>query len=256
MRVASLRWMQQLPDDLTALAAAYAYPEGPGGTPTRGGTCWLRANMISSLDGAAWFGARTAPLGSPADQFLFATLRGLADVVIAGAQTARVEHYGPVEPRSDWEELRGGRPAVPPLAIVSRQLDLDLDSPLFTEAPRLGARTILLTTETAPADRRREAGQYADVIVAGRDGIDFPRAIEELAARGHRRLLCEGGPTILARAVADDVLDELCLTLSPSMAGGDAFRILNGPQLPALHRMRLHAAYTDDDFLYLRYFRK
>ncbi|HEX2312519.1 MAG TPA: pyrimidine reductase family protein [Thermomonospora sp.] len=237
--------MRSLPTELTGLQEAYAYPpDGP----------WLRANMIASLDGAAWFGDRTEALGSPGDRRLFAALRGMADVVIVGAGTARVEGYGPVEHGPGWDLLRGDRPPTPPLAVISRRLALDLAAPLFTEA-RDDARTILLTTETAPADRRRAAERVADVIVAGRDGIDFPRALEELTARGHRRLLCEGGPTVLARAVADGVLDELCLTLSPMMIAGDPSRILNGPPLPEPGRFRLGGLYEEEDFLFLRYVR-
>lgn len=236
--------MQQLPTDLAALGEAYAYPatEQP----------WLRANMVSSLDGAAWFGDRTQALGGPADIRLFATLRAMADVVIVGAETVRVEKYGPVRPKEGWEVLRGDRPPAPPLAIVSRRLDLDLDAPVFTEAE---PRTILLTTETAPPDQRRAAEQRAEVIVTGRDGIDFDKAISELADRGHRRLLCEGGPTILARAATDGVLDELCLTLSPNLVAGAPSRIMNGPPLPKPERLRLAALFEDDDFLFMRYAR-
>jgi riboflavin biosynthesis pyrimidine reductase len=238
--------MRSLPADLAGLQEAYAHPAD--------GT-WLRANMIASLDGAAWFGDRTERLGSPGDRRLFLALRGMADAVIVGAETVRVEGYGPVKESGEgWPALRGERPPTPPLAIVSRRLDLDLDAPVFTAAPA-HARTILLTTETAPPDRRRAAERVAEVVVAGRDGIDFPRAIEELAARGHRRLLCEGGPTILARAATDGVLDELCLTLSPMLVAGDPSRILNGPQLAEPARLRLAALYQEDDFLFLRYAR-
>ncbi|RAY11670.1 pyrimidine reductase family protein [Actinomadura craniellae] len=224
--------MRSLPTDPTELRAAYAYPDRP----------WLRANMISSLDGAAWYETRTEALGSPADQRLFALLRELADVVIVGAETVRVEGYGPVKPGPD------GVPT--PLAIVSRRLDLDFDAPIFTAGP-----AIVLTAETAPADRLRAAAERAEVIVAGRDGVDFGVVRAELAARGHTRLLCEGGPSVLGRAVLDGALDELCLTLSPALVGGDPSRILTGPPLPAPDRMRLSQAMVDDDFLFLRYVR-
>lgn len=239
--------MHSLPADLAGLNDAYAYPAEPGRS-------WLRANMISSLDGAAWRDDRTEALGSPADQRLFAVLRGMADVVIVGAETVRVEGYGPIRPRPGWEVLRGDRSPAPPLAIVSRRLDLDLDAPVFTEAVEAtGSSTILLTTETAPADLRRAAGRRAEVIVAGRDGIDFRAAIGALAERGHRRLLCEGGPAILARAATDEVLDELCLTLSPLLVAGDPSRILDGPPLAKPERLRLASLYEDEDFLFLRY---
>lgn len=232
-----------LPTDPAGLAEAYAYPaEGT----------WLRANMIASLDGAAWYAGRSGALGSPGDRRLFQALRGLADVVIVGAATVRVEGYGPVKPSAGWEVYRAGRTPVPPLAVISRRLELDLEAPIFTRA-RKGARTILLTTRTAPPDRRAAAERVAEVIVAGRDDVDFSRVVEELAARGLRRMLCEGGPTVLARAAAEGALDELCLTVSPMLVAGDPARILNGPHLPEPSRMRLASLYTEEDFLFLRY---
>ncbi|TNY36500.1 pyrimidine reductase family protein [Thermomonospora catenispora] len=232
-----------LPTAPADLAEAYAYP-GEG--------VWLRANMIASLDGAAWYADRSGALGSPGDRRLFQALRGLADVVIVGAATVRVEGYGPVRPSTGWEVYRAGRTPVPPLAVVSRRLELDLSAPIFTRAPR-DARTILLTARSAPPDRRAAAEEVAEVIVAGREEVEFPRVVEELAARGLRRLLCEGGPTVLARAAADGVLDELCLTLSPMLVAGDPARILNGPSLPEPSRMRLASLYAEEDLLFLRY---
>lgn len=223
------------------LVAAYAYPADRP---------WLRANMISSLDGAAWWGDRTGPLGDEGDRRLFQLLRGLADVVIVGAGTVRVEGYGPVKPRPAWDGLRAGRPPVPPLAIVSRALNLDFDAPVFTEAHE---RTIVLTTEAAPASQRKAAEARADVIVAGKDGINVRAAVDGLIARGHTRLLCEGGPKLLAQVAAAGLLDELCLTLSPVLLAGDAARILNGAPLPAPGRFRLAHVIDGDDYLFLRY---
>ncbi|MGH3325075.1 MAG: pyrimidine reductase family protein, partial [Streptomyces sp.] len=71
------------PDDgqwsIDALAEAYAYPDG--------GEVWLRANMVSSLDGAAHHEGRSQPLSSEADMRVFGVLRGLADAVVVGAET-------------------------------------------------------------------------------------------------------------------------------------------------------------------------
>src|SRR6516164_6001304 len=139
-----------------AVAALYAYPD-PGPPPR----CWVRANMVASLDGAAAVEGRARGLSSEWDQQVFAMLRALTDVILVGAGTVRAEHYGPVRPESEglrWAGLRKGRTPSPPIAVVTRGLDLDLDSPLITEAPG-HARTIVITTESAPADRRAAAAR-------------------------------------------------------------------------------------------------
>jgi riboflavin biosynthesis pyrimidine reductase len=225
---------------LDAIAERYAYPTpGP----------WLRANMVASADGAAWRAGRTGPLGGEADRRLLSTLRALADVVIVGAGTVRVEGYGPVHRGPSWGNLRDGRPPTPPLAVVSRSLDLDFDGPLFAEA-----RTIVITCSAAPEDRMAACRKVADVIVAGDEAVDVGAALDALVERGFTRLLTEGGPTLLAEFAAAGRLDELCLTISPQLVGGDAARIIDGPGLATY--LRLGHALVDEDFLFLRYLRE
>ena len=88
---------------------------------------WLRANMVSSLDGSAVRDGRSEGLSSAADKEVFGVLRGLADVVLVGAGTARTEGYRALRPKEAYAGVRaslGQRPA-PVLALVSGRLDLD-----------------------------------------------------------------------------------------------------------------------------------
>jgi riboflavin biosynthesis pyrimidine reductase len=211
-------------DDAT-LAALYGYPDL--GTPP---AHWLRANMVTSLDGAATVDGRSGGLSNEADQQVFAMLRAYADVILVGAGTARAEGYGPVRPESEglrWAWLRDGRPPSAPIAVVTRALDLDLGSALLTGAPP-HARTIVITTESASPGRRAEAARTADVIVAGEVRVDLKAAVDALAERGHQRISCEGGPHLLGQIAGAGLLDELCLTISPLLAGPGANRIVTG----------------------------
>jgi riboflavin biosynthesis pyrimidine reductase len=208
-------------DDVDALARLYAYPE-PGGRP------WLRANMIASADGAAALNGRSGGLSGASDRRVFSVLRSLADVILVGAGTARAERYRPVRLNEAWPRLRVGRAPTPPLAVVTAGLNLDPDGPLLAAAPGL-ARTIVLTTQAAPAERVAAAGRHADVIMAGREMVSPAEAVAALAERGHLRILVEGGPSLLGQFTADGLLDELSLTYSPMLAGGLAGRIIAGP---------------------------
>ncbi len=226
------------------LAALYAYPQG------------VRANMVSSVDGAATVSGRSAGLSSAADRHVFALLRTLADVILVGAATARAEGYGPVRVRELWQHLRSGHPATPPIAVVTRRMDLDFDSPLFASAPP-HARTIVITTELPPQSLRDRAAAHADVIVAGRETVDLKSAIDALADLGHRHVLVEGGPHLLGQLIAADLLDELCLTVSPLLAGPGAGRIVASPSLDQpsspTRPMALAHVLEDDGFLLSRY---
>ncbi|MGW7369327.1 dihydrofolate reductase family protein, partial [Streptomyces sp. NPDC054841] len=111
---------------LDELADAYAYPSGRG--------AWLRANMVSSLDGAAQHDGRSQPLSSDMDMRIFGTLRALADVVVVGAETVRQEGYRPARAREAFAARReaAGQGPAPAIAVVTSSLDLDFTLPLFT----------------------------------------------------------------------------------------------------------------------------
>jgi riboflavin biosynthesis pyrimidine reductase len=208
---------------VTALARLYAYPP-VAASPAP----WVRANMIASVDGAAALNGRSGGLSGGADRLVFSVLRSLADVILVGAGTARAEKYRPAHHGQIWAALREGQPPTPPIAVITRELDLDLDGPLLAEAP-MESRTILLTTQAAPAARRAAVAARADVILAGRDSVTPAAALDALAARGHRKILVEGGPNLLRQITDAGLLDELCTTFSPVLEGGRAVRILAPP---------------------------
>ena len=268
-----MRQIYPEPADLAdhELAARYRHPDQPGetgetGEAGRAGLAphWLRANMVTSLDGAATLAGRSGGLSGGADQQVFAMLRALADVIVVGAGTARVEGYRPVRPREEgvrWAWLRAGRTPAPPIAVVTRRLDLDLGSRLLAASPA-DARTIVITTEAAPAARRAAAAAGADVIVVGRESVDIRAAVGALAGRGYRQILTEGGPHLLGQIVEAGLLDELCLTLSPLLAGPTGGRIVAGagPPAPAgagaaARQLQLAHVLADDGHLICRYVR-
>ncbi|MEU8792286.1 pyrimidine reductase family protein [Streptomyces sp. NPDC048643] len=231
---------------LGELAEAYAYP-GTGGP-------WLRANMVSTLDGAAQHDGRSQPISSPTDMRVFGVLRGLADVVLAGAETVRQEGYRPARAREAFAALReaAGQTPAPAVAVVTAGLDLDFSLPLFT-SPLVP--TLILTGAAAPSDRIAAAEKAgARVVIAGDGaGVDPARAVRALGDLGHTRLLTEGGPRLLGQLIAADVLDEMCLTLSPMLAAGDSQRIAGGPPVPLPRRFELVSLLEEAGFLYSRY---
>ncbi|WP_199547685.1 pyrimidine reductase family protein [Streptomyces sp. N35] len=231
---------------LDELAERYAYP--PGGTP------WLRANMVSTLDGAAQHDGRSQPISSDTDMRIFGTLRALADVVLVGAETVRLEGYRPARAREAFAARRAaaGQGPAPAIAVVSGSLDLDFSLPLFTEPL---VPTLIVTGAEAPAHRMKAAEQAGARIVVAGDGarVDPAAAVRSLADLGFTRLLTEGGPRLLGQLVAAGVLDELCLTVSPMLAAGDAQRIAGGPYLPVPERLELASLLEEDGFLFCRY---
>ncbi|GAA2141065.1 pyrimidine reductase family protein [Kitasatospora kazusensis] len=237
------------PQSLEALAAVYAYPD-----QVNHGRPWLRANMVTGLDGAARLEGLSEGLSGDADKRIFGVLRALADVVLVGAETVRAEGYRPARARAGFAAARAaaGQAPAPAIAIVSRALDLDLTAPLFTEPL---VRTVVVTTEDSPAEARRAVAGVADLVVAGEGSVDLPAALAALAERGWTRQLTEGGPRLLGQLTAAGLLDELCLSLAPLLTGGDAPRILHGVQMADVQRMRLVSLIEQKGFLFTRYLR-
>jgi riboflavin biosynthesis pyrimidine reductase len=224
------------------LARLYDYPRED----------WLRANMVASADGAGFLDGRSGGLSSPGDRRLFGLLRALCDVVLVGAGTARGENYKPARHHPELAMLRAGRTATPPIALVSRALDLDLTAPLFAGAPP-DARTIVITCAAAPADRLAAVARAADLIVAGDSAVDLAEALAALRERGLGMVLCEGGPHLLAHLASAGLLNELCLTISPLLAGPGPHRITAGAPFPPQRMALVHVLRDNDGVLFCRY---
>lgn len=230
------------PDDLVEL---YAYPVE---------TTWVRANFVSSLDGAAQGpDARSGSLSGRADQAVFALLRSLADLIVIGAGTARAEGYQPVLPGEVDSDLRSalGLTATPAIAVVSRSLAIDHG--LLAG----GVSPTLVVTSAASAQEHADALSDVPVVIASpphdRQRVDISRAVEGLVAHGYQRLLCEGGPSLMWDLVEARRLDELCVTISPQLVGGDPLRILHGPALNEPVRLELRHLLADGGDLFCRY---
>ena len=219
-------------DDSPDLLALYA------DAPER----YVRGGFVLSTDGGAVVDGGSRRLSSPPDREVFRTLRGLCDVILVGAGTTRVEDYGRIRlpPAAQaWRAARG-LPPLPRVAVVSRSGAID---------PRVfgGGRPLLVTCGQGGDSQ----GERADVVVAGRQTVDLGVALDALADRGLTRVLCEGGPTLLAGVVAAGRLDELCLTSTPLLLGpapGLLPTLSTGPV-----RLALRTLLESDGTLFARY---
>ncbi|MEO9222780.1 MAG: pyrimidine reductase family protein [Mycobacteriaceae bacterium] len=230
------------------LRRLYAYPQ-PLQQP------WLRVNFVSSIDGAVSVDDRSAGLATPADHQVFALLRGLADVVLVGAGTARAEGYGGARSTAQLRTARGarGQRAVPPIAVVTASARLDPASPLFTATE---VAPLVFTTESAETGRRqrlRAAG--AEVHLVGETTVDLQAVLAVLAERDLLRVLCEGGPTLFGELIDANLVDDLCLTTAPWMVSGAAGRISAGPSTAPRPMTLEHLLHDPDGTVLARWIR-
>jgi riboflavin biosynthesis pyrimidine reductase len=210
----SLRLLLPGAEDLPAdpderrLAELYAPPAGRH----------VRANMVASVDGGAWGDdGRSGSINDAADWRVFRVLRALADVVLVGAGTARAEAYTALERPRGLGHLRD-RPLE--LALVTR-------SGRVPATVLAGGRPPWVVTGAAGAATAADAVGRDRVVEAGDGGsVDLAAGTAALAERGMVHVLCEGGPHLLTSMLADDLLDELCVTTTPQLVGGGPGRIV------------------------------
>ena len=250
---------------------------------------WVMLNMVQSLNGATTTAdGLSEGLSSAADQQVFALLRSLADFILVGAGTARLEDYGPAKlnPQQQAERLARGQAAAPTIAVVSGGLSLDPASRLFSEAVPADAgqpnKPIVLTASSADpehAKRKAALAEVAEVLEVESpktgQGVDLAAALDLLRAKrtagaatapqptttapSQCVVLCEGGPKLNAELVRHNLIAEYCLSLSPTLVAGQPLGLLDGltadsPANPnSLLGLSLLSVLTDGDMLFLRY---
>lgn len=234
---------------LDELYAGLTLAEPRDGRPAHVAMC-----MVSSADGAVAVDGLSGGLGGPADLRALSRLRAANDVSVVGAGTVRDEGYVPLtgtSARRADRAARGLRPA-PRLAIVTASGNLDPDLAVFSDPAE---RPLVLTARSADAAALTAIEDRAEIHVVADADLDAEAIVTTLAALGLRRVLCEGGPRLNQVMLAGGHLDELFLTLAPTLVGGPASRIIAG-ELEVATPLALVSAFESDGDLLLRYRRR
>lgn len=204
------------------------------------------AAMVASADGRASVDGRSVALGHPADRALFRELRTAADALLVGPGTLAAERYADVvDEEQQGARRRAGRPGKPLVATIARGLDVPGDIGLFAEADQ---RIAVYTDATAGQAPSRGAQVSTHRPAAPASVLAHLREAHEV-----RAVLCEGGPRLLHALLAEDLLDDLVLTVAPLLVAGDAPTTLTGPALAPPAGLRLRGAWRAEDHLFLHF---
>ena len=200
---------------------------------------WVGVCMIASLDGTTVVDGTSGALGNETDSAVFAALRRAADLIVVGAGTVRAEGYGP--PRKPGQRI----------GVVTARADVDPASELFTS----GAGFLILPDDGPPAPVG-PAGPL-DEVRAGLGRVDVAEALRRLDRIGDPPTFvqCEGGATLNGALLLAGCVDELDLTLSPVMAGGDGPRAVVGAPPVSLGFELAHLGVDGESYLYTRWTR-
>ncbi|MEU7588343.1 dihydrofolate reductase family protein [Micromonospora sp. NPDC049230] len=181
-------------------------------------------------------------------------VRASCDAILVGAGTVRRD-----DPRllvrsasRRAERVACGRPASPTKVTLTTHGDLDPTARFFTA----GDPARLVYCASGGLEKAQERlGRLATVVDAG-EPVDLARLLADLAARGVRRLMVEGGGTVHAQFLAAGLADELHLVVAPFFVGDSrAPRFVGEGSFPwhPGRRARLAEARQIDDVVLLRY---
>lgn len=216
---------------------------------------WVYVNMVSSLDGATALDGVSGGLGGPADQEVFSALRAQADLIIAGAQTVRAESYRAPQtsPNIQAARIARGQSALPTIVVISASASLEEDLRLFDDP---SYEPILVTGAKADQKRLQALEPKMRIICQSGDRVDLAAMLRLFASEGHQRCLVEGGPSLNGQFIADGLVDEWNMTLSPVIASGDSSRPAHGPAAAQGDRLDLVRLWHAEGLLFGRWIRR
>lgn len=240
---------QAVPHTPNEAALVSLYDSGPfGATHSIRDGVRIQSNMVMSVDGAlSGTTGSSRDVSNRSDMRVLSVIRSLADAVIVGASTVRAEHLTRLSPKPHHTHQRAsrGQAGVPTLAIVSASGRVD-----WQRLDERGTSPVILFTSATDPAVLADARAHADEVVRGDTS---PAAVAvALISRGHRRLVCEGGPTLLGQWVASGWIDEMCVTVTPRLIGDpDAPRLLGSTHLLQSRKLELRSVLTDSTtFMY------
>ena len=212
-----------------------------GEPDARRGRPYLALNMIATLDGRAAIGGTATGIGSERDRRLMRELRAEADVVMHGAGTVRAD---PLSARVGAElsarRMAAGLSPQPLGAIVTASGRLPAEHPYYQSPTRI----YITSDEAVPVAR-----PTVEIVRVS----SVAEAVQHLGTHGARRILCEGGPTLNAALFDGGLVDQLFVTITPKLVGGESpLTLIHGGHFRQI-RLQLRSLNEVEGEIFLRY---
>ena len=211
---------------------------------------YVLVNVAMSLDGKIDTAVRRgAAISSAADKRRVDELRAGVDAVLVGGRTL-IDEDPKLTVRDAGlrqDRLRRGLPENPAKVGVVSVADLRPDGDFVRAGP--AERLVFTTRRTAPGQISRLEKAGVQVYVSGPERVELPEMLATLHRLGIRRLLVEGGGTLLAEFFRLGLVDEVSVYIAPRIFGGaSAPTLADGPGfgLGQAPRLQLVSAETFD----------
>ena len=217
---------------------------------------WILLNMVNSVDGFISFEGRAGGLSGSADKNIYQIIRGLADIILVGAGTVRAENYkAPKTPEGKLAEFREsrGQEKRPRIAVLSGELNLNPEMGLIAERHLEDKPPLIYTKSESLEKNSSQFASSSEIIDFPEEELTVSKVVHDLSNQDAKIVVCEGGPNLNAHLLANDLIDEFCLSVSPRAVGGeDPSPFLNKP-VDSPVELSLDRILLEEEFLFCRY---
>jgi 2,5-diamino-6-(ribosylamino)-4(3H)-pyrimidinone 5'-phosphate reductase len=190
----------------------------------------VHVNVAMSADGKlSTRERRQVRISGPADFARVDRIKAESDAVMVGIGTVLADNPSLTVKSADLRAMRVARglPGHPVRIVVDSGARTPPDASILHKGE--GER-IIACSERADQEKKALLGRSATVLIAGRDRVDLPLLLTLLHERGIRRLMVEGGGTLIAGLFSGGLVDELtCFVGNMIIGGRDAPTLADGP---------------------------
>ncbi len=192
---------------------------------------FIQVNVAMTVDGKidSFLRAGTT-ISSQADKDRVDRLRSKMDAILVGGRTLVQEDPKLTirSPHLRQERQMLGMEEHPAKVGIVTTANLKPNGEYMTAG---SARKLIYTTDcTTPEQASMLEASGAKVFFLGRDSVDLNRVMESLYQQGIRKVMVEGGGTLIAELFKLDLVDELSVYIAPRILGGaTAPTLADGP---------------------------
>ena len=217
---------------------------------------YFYTNFVSTIDGKVQVSIAAPyaywPIGSKLDYQTLIELRVYADVLIHGKNTAswfkHTDNLANVEFKNIRKKLGKENDLI--YLVISNHPDKKLLENMESKEPQ---NVYLVTSEKTVLP-----GSNINILRFGQDKVDLQELSTYLFKKGYRSVLVEGGPNLLGSFFANNLIDEVFLTIAPKIFGNEKHNTLTmveGYLFPPneVKNLKLISCKQVKDEVYLRY---
>lgn len=186
-------------------------------------------------------------------------IRSLGDALLVGRGTAEADNMSMTIPAEDLraDRVQRGQREHPIRALISNSGAVPPTLRVFTNT---AAPTVVYSTQSMPAQSREELEKHAELRLFSEKTVPLREVLRDLQIRHQAQtVVCEGGPTLVKSLLADDLVDEMYVTIAPLLFGGKNAPTMTGSPgayLPVTRFFRLKSFFIENNEAYCHYVKR